>query len=214
MFVGLCSLAQDAFAQVPIAFPGAEGFGAYAQGGRGGDVYHVTNLADSGPGSLRHGIENMNGPRTIVFDLSGTVFLESRLRITHPYLTIAGQTAPGDGITLAQYPLDVAASHVVIRYIRSRVGDNIVQRTDAVHIEAGSNIIIDHVSASWAIDEVMSSQSGDVDLLTIQWSMITEALNESHHEKGDHAYGGILGALRQSLQGRLQEQRGLQLVDQ
>lgn len=199
MFVGLCSLAQDAFAQVPIAFPGAEGFGAYAQGGRGGDVYHVTNLADSGPGSLRHGIENMSGPRTIVFDLSGTVFLESRLRITHPYLTIAGQTAPGDGITLAQYPLDVAASHVVIRYIRSRVGDNIVQRTDAVHIEAGSNIIIDHVSASWAIDEVMSSQSGDVDLLTIQWSMITEALNESHHEKGDHAYGGILGALRQSV---------------
>ena len=199
MFVGLCSLAQVAFAQVPIAFPGAEGFGAHAQGGRGGDVYHVTNLADSGPGSLRHGIENMNGARTIVFDLSGTVFLESRLRITHPYLTIAGQTAPGDGITLAQYPLDVAASHVVIRYIRSRVGDNIVQRTDAVHIEAGSNIIIDHVSASWAIDEVMSSQSGDVDLLTIQWSMITEALNESHHEKGDHAYGGILGALRQSV---------------
>ena len=199
IFAGLCSPAQDAFGQAPIAFPGAEGFGAHAQGGRGGDVYHVSNLDDSGPGSLRHGIESMSGPRTVVFEVSGTIFLEDRLRITHPYLTIAGQTAPGDGITLAQYPLDVAASHVVVRYIRSRVGDNIVQRTDAVHIEAGSNIMIDHVSASWAIDEVMSSQSGDVDLLTIQWSMITEALNESHHEKGDHAYGGILGALRQSV---------------
>ena len=192
-------LAGDLVAQTPIAFPGAEGFGAHAQGGRGGDVYQVTNLSDSGPGSLRYGVENMDGPRTIVFEVSGTIPLESRLRITHSYLTIAGQTAPGDGITLSQYPLDVAASHVIVRYIRSRVGDKIVQRTDAVHIEAGSNIIIDHVSASWAIDEIMSSQSVDVDLLTIQWSMVTEALNESHHEKGDHAYGGILGAQRQSV---------------
>jgi hypothetical protein len=191
MFAGLFLPASGAFGDSPIAFPGAEGFGAHAQGGRGGDVYHVTHLHDGGAGSLRAGIENMTGPRTIVFDISGTIYLKNRLRITHPYLTIAGQTAPGDGITLAQYPLDVAASHVVIRYIRSRVGDRVVQRTDSVHIEAGSNIIIDHVSASWAIDEVMSSQSGDVDLLTIQWSMITEALNDSHHEKGAHAYGGI-----------------------
>ena len=194
-----CFASPDDSAQNPIAFPGAEGFGAHAVGGRGGDVYHVVNLNDDGPGSLRNGIENMTGPRTIVFEVSGTIYLDSRLKIVHPYLTIAGQTAPGDGVTLAQYPLDVAASHVIIRYIRSRVGDKVVQRTDAVHIEAGSNIIIDHVSASWAIDEVMSSQSGDVDLLTIQWSMITEALNDSHHEKGAHAYGGILGALRQSV---------------
>jgi len=199
VLVGLCLPAQNVFGQTPIAFPGAEGFGAHAAGGRGGDVYHVTNLNDSGPGSLRNGLNEMTGPRTIVFDVSGTIYLESRLRITNPYLTIAGQTAPGDGITLAQYPLDVAASHVVVRYIRSRVGDKIVQRTDSVHIESGSNIIIDHVSASWAIDEVMSSQSVNIDLLTIQWSMITEALNNSHHEKGDHAYGGILGALRQSV---------------
>jgi hypothetical protein len=199
VLVGLCLPAQGVFGQSPIAFPGAEGFGAHAEGGRGGDVYHVTNLNDSGAGSLRDGIQKMTGPRTIVFDVSGTIYLESRLKIKKSHLTIAGQTAPGDGITLAQYPLDVAASHVVIRYIRSRVGDRVVQRTDSVHIESGSNIIIDHVSASWAIDEVMSSQSGDVDLLTIQWSMITEALNESHHEKGAHAYGGILGALRQSV---------------
>lgn len=196
---GFCPSIQGAADSTPIAFPGAEGFGAHAQGGRGGDVYHVTNVDDRGPGSLRDGIESMDGPRTIVFEVSGTILLQSRLRITQPYLTIAGQTAPGDGITLAHYPLDVAADHVVIRYIRSRVGDSVVQRTDAIHIEAGSNIIIDHVSASWAIDEVMSSQSGDVDLLTIQWSMITEALNDSHHEKGAHAYGGILGALRQSV---------------
>ncbi len=199
MLLGAILPAQGIAVQIPVAFPGAEGFGAHAEGGRGGDVYHVTNLDDDGPGSLRYGIENMNGPRTVVFELSGTIFLKSRLRITHPYLTIAGQTAPGDGITLARYPLDVAASHVIVRYIRSRVGDNVVQRTDSVHIEAGSNIIIDHVSASWAIDEIMSSQSGEVDLLTIQWSMITEALNESHHEKGAHGYGGILGALRQSV---------------
>jgi len=198
-FLGFCFPGQEAFAQAPIAFPGAEGFGAHAEGGRGGDVYHVSNLHDDGSGSLRNGIENMKGPRTIVFDLSGTIYLESRLRIEKPYLTVAGQTAPGDGITLAQYPLDVAASHVVLRYIRSRVGDKIVQRTDSLHIKSGRDIIIDHVSASWAIDEVMSSQSGDVDLLTIQWSMITEALNDSHHEKGAHAYGGILGALRQSV---------------
>ncbi|MBT8051072.1 MAG: pectate lyase [Gammaproteobacteria bacterium] len=199
ILAGLCLAATTATAQEPIAFPGAEGFGAHALGGRGGDVYHVTHLGDSGHGSLRHGIGSMRGPRTIVFEVSGTIFLESRLRITHPYLTIAGQTAPGDGITLARYPLDVAASHVVIRYVRARVGDEVVQRTDAVHIETGSNIIIDHVSASWAIDEVMSSQSGKVDLLTIQWSMVTEALNDSHHEKGPHGYGGILGALRQSV---------------
>jgi len=199
MLVGVCLPTHGESGQDPIAFPGAEGWGAHAEGGRGGDVYHVSNLNDDGAGSLRNGIENMTGPRTIVFDVSGTIDLESRLKIEKPYLTIAGQTAPGDGITLAQYPLDVAASHVVIRYIRSRVGDKIVQRTDSVHIESGRNIIIDHISASWAIDEVMSSQSGDVDLLTIQWSMITEALNDSHHEKGAHAYGGILGALRQSV---------------
>ncbi len=190
---------NDVVAQTPIAFPGAEGFGAHTVGGRGGDVYHVTNLSDGGAGSLREGVERMDGPRTIVFDVSGTIYLHSRLKITHPYLTIAGQTAPGDGITLARYPLDIAASHVIIRYIRSRVGDDIVQRTDAVHIESGSHIMIDHVSASWSVDEVISSQSGRVDLLTIQWSMITEALNNSHHEKGAHAYGGILGALRQSV---------------
>jgi pectate lyase len=197
--VSLCLPVQVALGESPVAFPGAEGFGAHARGGRGGDVYHVTNLNDRGAGSLRHGIENMAGPRTIVFDVSGTIYLDSRLAVSKPYLTIAGQTAPGDGITLARYPLDIAASHVVLRYVRVRLGDEIVDRPDAVHIEAGSDIIIDHVSASWSIDEVMSSQSSRVHLLTIQWSLIAEALNTSHHEKGAHGFGGILGAPTQTV---------------
>ena len=199
MLLGSCVPAQDALGETPVAFPGAEGFGAHAQGGRGGDVYHVRNLEDHGAGSLRYGIETMTAPRTIVFDVSGTIFLESRLTISRPYLTVAGQTAPGDGITLARYPLQVSASHVVLRYFRVRLGDEVVDRPDAVHIESGSNIIIDHVSASWSIDEVMSSQSSRVDLLTIQWSLIAEALDKSHHEKGAHGFGGILGAPRQSV---------------
>jgi len=199
LLVGLCLPVQGVLGETPVAFPGAEGFGAHAKGGRGGDVYHVSNLNDRGAGSLRHGIENMNGPRTIVFDVSGTIVLDSPLRITIPYLTVAGQTAPGDGITLARYVLDVAADHVILRYFRVRLGDEIVDRPDAVHIEAGSNIMIDHLSASWSVDEVMSSQSSEVDLLTIQWSLVAEALDRSHHEKGAHAYGGILGAPRQSV---------------
>jgi pectate lyase len=199
VLAGLCLPLQGAFGDTPLAFPGAEGWGAHALGGRGGDVYHVTNLDDRGAGSLRYGIESMNGPRTIVFDLSGTIYLDSRLIIAKPYLTIAGQTAPGDGITIARYPLQVSASHVVLRYFRVRLGDEIVHRPDAVHIESGSNIIIDHLSASWSIDEVMSSQSPRVDLLTIQWSLVAEGLDKSHHEKGAHGFGGILGALRQSV---------------
>jgi pectate lyase len=179
ILVVLCSPVQGVLGETPVAFPGAEGFGAHAKGGRGGDVYHVSNLNDRGAGSLRHGIENMNGPRTIVFDVSGTIVLDSPLRITIPYLTVAGQTAPGDGITLARYVLDVAADHVILRYFRVRLGDEIVDRPDAVHIEAGSNIMIDHLSASWSIDEVMSSQSSEVDLLTIQWSLVAEALDDS-----------------------------------
>jgi len=200
ILVGLCLPVQGVLGEeASVAFPGAEGFGAHAKGGRGGDVYHVTNLNDRGAGSLRLGVESMAGPRTVVFDVSGTIVLDSPLTISKPYLTIAGQTAPGDGITLARYPLNVSASHVVLRYFRVRLGDAIVDRPDAVHIDAGSNIIIDHLSASWSIDEVMSSQSSAVDLLTIQWSLVAEALDKSHHEKGAHGFGGILGAPRQSV---------------
>jgi len=181
------------------AFPGAEGFGRLALGGRGGDVYHVTNLTDWGAGSLRYGIETAPGPRTIVFDLSGTILLTRGLNIEKSYITIAGQTAPGDGITLAGRPLHVSADHLIVRYIRVRLGDQSGADDDAISVKSGSNIIFDHVTASWSIDETFSFQSNTVDSLTVQWCMITESLRDSHHEKGMHGYGGIMGALRQTV---------------
>ena len=173
-----------------LAFPGAMGFGAYAQGGRGGDVYHVTQLQDHGVGSLRDGINSATGPRTIVFDVSGTIELSSMLIISNPYLTIAGQTAPGDGITLRNYPLAVSKTHdVIIRYMRFRPGDAVVNETDALLVYSSHDVMIDHVSASWGVDEnVDTSQSNNV---TIQWSVISEGLHDSTHSKGPHSSGSI-----------------------
>lgn len=181
-----------------LAFPGAEGFGRFATGGRGGDVYHVTNLNDSGNGSLRMGIETSNDPRTIVFDVSGTIFLEKTLSVQKPAITIAGQTAPGDGITLGDHPFYIAADNIIVRYIRCRLGDRSGVEKDAVSITNGTNIILDHLTASWSIDETLSCQSEDVDSLTVQWCMVTESLNNSLHQKGAHGYGGIIGSTRQT----------------
>jgi pectate lyase len=182
----------------PVAFPGAEGFGAFAEGGRGGDVYTVTNVNDSGPGSLREGIRSAIGPRTVVFAVSGLIPLESRLVVDKDYLTIAGQTAPGDGICLRNFPLIIDASHVIVRFVRSRLGDSAGQVSDAISVSGGTNIILDHCSASWSVDEALSAQSNDVDLLTVQWCMVTESLTNSIHDKGAHGYGGIIGSLRQT----------------
>ena len=178
-----------------LAFPTAEGFGAYSLGGRGGDVYHVTNLDDNGAGSLRYGIENAGGPRTIVFDISGTIILEDRLTINKSYLTIAGQTAPGDGICLRDYQFQISASHVIVRYIRSRLGDQAGQESDAISITSGKNIIVDHCSAGWSVDEVFSCSTGDpddIDKVTVQWCIISEGLMNSIHEKGAHSYGALI----------------------
>ncbi len=178
-----------------LAFPTAEGFGAYAQGGRGGDVYHVTNLNDDGEGSLRYGIENAAGPRTIVFDISGTIKLEDRLTVKNPYITIAGQTAPGDGICVRDYEFGIAADHVIVRYIRARLGDQAGQESDAMSITSGHNIIIDHCSASWSVDEVLSCSTSDkdeIDKVTVQWCIISEALENSIHTKGPHSYGALI----------------------
>lgn len=197
----ICISVVSVLAEQQPAFPGAEGFGRYAEGGRGGDVYHVINLHDSGPGSLREGIQKAEGPRTIVFRVAGTIKLQSPLHIDKSYITIAGQTAPGEGITLRDYELQVSGDHIVIRYIRSRLGDRggfDPGGADAISVKQGSNIIIDHSSVSWAVDETLSAQSATIDSLTVQWCMVTEGLDDSIHPQGSHSKGGIAGAIRQS----------------
>ncbi|MCX5633026.1 MAG: hypothetical protein NTW93_05065 [Phycisphaerae bacterium] len=180
------------------AFPGAEGYGAYSLGGRGGDVYHVTNLNDNGAGSLRYGITSAGGtvstPRTIVFDVSGTIALTSTLSINKSYITIAGQTAPGDGICLRDHRLGISASHIIMRYIRVRLGDESLTEDDGIWIQSGSNIIMDHITSSWSVDEVFSCSTALPDLtnVTVQWSIISEALNNSIHGKGAHGYGALI----------------------
>lgn len=176
-----------------LAFPGAEGEGAYTVGGRGGDVYRVTNLNDAGPGSLRFGIQSATGPRTIVFAVGGLIRLQSRLSINRSFLTIAGQTAPGGGITIAGWPTVISgARHVVLRYLRFRMGDvncPAVQ-DDALWVDRSSDVIIDHVSASWSVDETLSVT--DATRVSVQWSFITESLRNSCHEKGAHGYGSLI----------------------
>ncbi len=176
------------------AFAAAEGAGAYAVGGRGGDTYHVTNLNDTGAGSLRNGITTATGARTIVFDVSGTIELNSRLIINKSFLTIAGQTAPGDGITIAGWTTNVTnAQHVIIRYLRFRTGDircSSGMEGDALWVDNSKDVIIDHVSASWSIDESLSVT--DSDRVTVQWSFITESLNQSCHPEGRHGYGSLI----------------------
>lgn len=179
---------------VPLAFPGAEGFGARAQGGRGGQVLFVTSLADHGPGSLREAI-NARGPRMILFRKAGIVDLESPLELREPFVTIAGESAPGDGICLRGFGLTVRTHDVIIRHLRVRPGDVRRQPVDAISIANGSRrVILDHVSASWSVDETLSP-SGDIADITVQWSIISESLRESVHTKGSHGYGTLLRAV-------------------
>lgn len=179
------------------AFPGAQGFGRDTRGGRGGKVIKVSNLEDAGPGSLRHAIRQKM-PRTVVFEVSGTISLEKELKVNHGHLTIAGQTSPGDGITLKNYGLVIGADEVIVRYIRARPGNDSGVETDAISVKSGSNIIIDHCSASWATDETLSVSPTTKDMLrqidrvTVQWCIISESLNASIHSKGNHGYGSLV----------------------
>lgn len=188
----------------PIAFPGAEGFGKYTTGGRGGKVLIVSNLDDSGEGSFRAAAE-AGGKRTILFAVSGTIHLQSKLTIKGD-ATIAGQTAPGDGICLADQPVSLGGDNIIVRYLRFRMGDkyqgqqgkvNGSGSDDAFGASRRSHIVIDHCSMSWSTDEVCSVYGGDS--TTLQWNIIAEPLNYSYHfETGDtdyehHGYGGIWG---------------------
>lgn len=187
----------------PVAFPGAEGFGKYTTGGRGGTVMVVSNLNDKGPGSLRDAVE-AKGARIIVFTVSGTIHLESPLSIKAD-VTIAGQTAPGDGICIADHPVTLGGNNIIVRYLRVRMGDKYQNKgmvdggggDDAFGGTRRTHIIIDHCSISWSTDECFSVYAGDS--TTVQWNLVSEPLNYSYHfETGDkdferHGYGGIWG---------------------
>ena len=190
---GLSSVASSSFQVTNAlpAFPGAEGAGANTSGGRGGDVYYVTNLNDTGTGSLRTGISSATGARTIVFKVSGNIALNSTLTINKPNITVAGQTAPGDGICIQDESFNIAANNVIVRHLRTRLGTNNLAEADGMWINSGTNIIVDHLSASWSVDETLSATT-DVANLTVQNCFITESLQNSIHVKGAHGYGGII----------------------
>ncbi|MFM2081814.1 MAG: hypothetical protein RL380_505, partial [Verrucomicrobiota bacterium] len=207
-FFALCLLPSAVLAAEPqLAFPTAEGYGRFALGGRGGRVLHVTNLADAGPGSLREAVE-ASGPRTVVFDVSGLITLESRLiiRTTNSDLTIAGQTAPGDGICLRKYNFGMLGAHdVAIRYLRVRPGNLSGMTLDGMGMASCDRCIIDHCSISWTLDESISTRSGKN--ITLQRTLISEALNEAGHKKypvgTQHGYaasiGGDIGSFHHNL---------------
>src|SRR5438552_13151814 len=169
----------------PLAFPGAEGYGAYAKGGRGGRVLFVTNLNDSGPGSLREAIET-EGPRTVIFRVGGVIETKG-LEIREPYITIAGRTAPGDGVCIKKIPSSgdafaLSGTHdVVIRYLRIRAGNNTGQfRSESFRAYDSDNFIVDHCSCSWGNPETLSA-SGSLDRYTVQWCIIAEGNNRQRH---------------------------------
>ena len=193
-FCGLLATRSVPAQELQPAFPGAEGFGRYVTGGRGGNVFHVTNLNDSGEGSLRWALSQA-GIKTIVFDVSGTIELKSKLNIPSN-TTIAGQTAPGDGICVADYPCAINGNNVIVRYMRFRLGNDYVTTNGADGWDGfgaldKNNYIIDHCSVSWSIDECLSCIGGKN--ITVQWCISAQSLRHAGHTKGNHGYGGNWG---------------------
>lgn len=216
-------LAGYAGAAEEPAFPGAEGFGAFSRGGKGGRIYSVTTLEDyhpgrgardavtrdgSGevilpaqaavskeppiPGSLREAVE-AEGPRTVVFAVAGTIELKAPLVIRNPYITITGHTAPAGGICLKNYGVVVSDTHdVIIRYLRIRPGDSMREAVDGLSIGGSRNVIVDHCSTSWALDENLSVSGAGSTAITVQWCIISESLHDSWHPKGPHGMGSLL----------------------
>jgi hypothetical protein len=185
-----------------LAFRDAEGYGRFARGGRGGKVVHVTNLNDSGPGSLRAAVTNEIGPRTIVFDVSGIITLNSRLTVSSNYITIAGQTAPGKGICIRNNPFGAGGKDIIMRHLRIRVGASTT--TDGMG-NIGDHSIVDNCSISWTIDEAFSSRNAKN--VTLQRTLISEALNMAGHQNYPagtaHGYaatiGGYIGSFHHNL---------------
>jgi len=194
--------APSALAQLPV-IPGASGFGIDTGAGRGGRVIRVTNLNEYGDGSLRAALE-ASGPRVVIFDVSGTVFLTDHIRITKPWITVAGQTAPSPGITVAGAGLQVITHDVLIQHLRVRPGDLANGPTphdrDALAIlsnpQTGAptyNVVIDHCSFSWALDETVSTWYGNVRDVTLRYSIVGEGLANATHPYGSHSMGLLIG---------------------
>lgn len=181
------------FKPAQLAFPGAEGYGRFAVGGRGGKVVEVTNLNDDGPGSLRDAVNQEIGPRTIVFNVSGNIQLKSRLVVNQPYITIAGQTAPGEGITISRAPIGLTGNDGVVRFLKVRIGGGTT--FDGMGLTGANVSIIDHCSISWTIDESFSSRGAHN--ITLQRTLISEALNVAGHDKYEagkmHGYAATIG---------------------
>ncbi len=174
-------------------FPGAEGFGVTTAAGRGGRIIHVTNLNDGGSGSLRDALE-ASGARIVVFDVSGMISLQDLIKITDPFITIAGQTAPEPGITLQHWGIEIKTHDVLLQHLRVRVGDESGNEPDGVYVSTDAyNVVIDHVSISWAIDENLSTGTIPNQDVTISNSIIAEALDDSTHSEGPHSKGFLLG---------------------
>jgi len=190
----MLALAEDT---KQLAFPTAEGYGRYATGGRGGKTYVVTTLDDCAENDLKKGTfrwaVKQPGKKIVTFAVCGTIYLTSALDMNCGDLTVLGQTAPGDGICLADYPVTISCENAIIRYMRFRLGQRQVENHegDGFGINGANNFIIDHCSVSWSIDECLSISAATNG--TIQWCIVSQALNDAGHTKGAHGYGGNWG---------------------